>query len=113
MGGGNAGEIASHMAIEAILTHVKGAAATPDLELVGSVDPNLSATTNQLASAIRAANEAVHKASWQHAKYAGMGTTVVAIRIVKHYVSIAHVGDSRLYLVRSEEHTSELQSLRH
>jgi len=101
MGGGNAGEIASHMAIEAILTHVKAAPAAPDLELLGPVDPNLSATTNQLASAIRAANEAVHKASWQHAKYAGMGTTVVAIRIVRHYLSIAHVGDSRLYLVRN------------
>ena len=95
MGGGNAGEIASRMAIEAILTHVKAAASTSDPELVGPVDPNLSATTNQLASAIRAANEAVHKASWQHAEYAGMGTTVVAIRIVKQYVSIAHVRDCR------------------
>lgn len=100
MGGGNAGEIASHMAIEAILIHLKAAIATPDLELIGPVDPNLSASTNQLASAIRAANVAVHKASWQHAKYAGMGTTVVAIRLVNHYLSIAHVGDSRLYLVR-------------
>jgi protein phosphatase len=101
MGGGNAGEIASHMAIEAILTHVKAAPAAPDPELLGPVDPNLSATTNQLANAIRVANQAVHKASWQHAKYAGMGTTVVAIRIVRHYLSIAHVGDSRLYLVRN------------
>ena len=100
MGGGNAGEIASHMAIEAIMTHLKAATAAPDFELIGPVDPNLSTSTNQLASAIRAANEAVHKASWQHAKYAGMGTTVVAIRLMTHYLSIAHVGDSRLYLIR-------------
>jgi PPM family protein phosphatase len=101
MGGGNAGEIASRMAIEAIVTHLKAAAATPKLTLIGPVDPNLSIAANQLASAIRAANEAVHQASWQHAKYAGMGTTVVAIRLTNSYLSIAHVGDSRLYLVRN------------
>lgn len=100
MGGGNAGEIASRMAIDTILAHVKAAVATRALEFIGPVDPNLSPATNQLASAIRAANEAVHKASWEHAKYAGMGTTVVAIRFTDYYLSIAHVGDSRLYLIR-------------
>lgn len=101
MGGGNAGEIASRMAIEAILAHLKAATTTPTFALIGPVDPNLSVATNQLASAIRAANEVVHLASWQHAKYAGMGTTVVAIRLTNRYLSIAHVGDSRLYLVRN------------
>lgn len=101
MGGGNAGEIASRMAIDTILTHVKAAAGRTAFELIGPVDANLSPSTNQLASAIRAANEVVHKASWEHAQYAGMGTTVVAIRLTNHYVSIAHVGDSRLYLIRN------------
>ena len=100
MGGGNAGEVASRMAIDTILAHVTAAAASPAIGLIGPVDPNLSSVTNQLASAIRAANEAVHKASWEEAKYAGMGTTVVAIRLTDHYLSIAHVGDSRLYLIR-------------
>ena len=100
MGGGNAGEIASRMAIDAILAHVRAAATASTRQLIGPVDPNLSSATNQLASAIRVANETVHKASWEQAKYAGMGTTVVAIRLMNHFLSIAHVGDSRLYLIR-------------
>lgn len=100
MGGGNAGEVASRMAIDTILAHVTAAAASHAIGLIGPVDPNLSSVTNQLASAIRAANEAVHKASWEEATYAGMGTTVVAIRLTDRYLSIAHVGDSRLYLIR-------------
>jgi protein phosphatase len=100
MGGGNAGEIASRMAIDTILAQVKAAAAVPAAELIGPVDPNLSPATNQLASAIRAANEVVHKTSWEQAKYAGMGTTVVAVRLTDYYLSVAHVGDSRLYLIR-------------
>jgi PPM family protein phosphatase len=100
MGGGNAGEVASRVAVDTILAHVKAASVTPALDMIGPVDSNLSPATNQLASAIRAANESVHKASWKHAKYAGMGTTVVAIRLMNNFLSIAHVGDSRLYLIR-------------
>jgi PPM family protein phosphatase len=100
MGGVNAGEVASRMAIDTILAHVKAAAQDPDVQLTGPVDPNLSPATNQLASAIRAANEAIHRASWTNPKYAGMGTTVVAARMTDQQLSIAHVGDSRLYLIR-------------
>lgn len=98
MGGGNAGEVASRMAIDTILAHVRVAAQGPSDDRFH--DPNVSAVTNQLASAIRAANETVYKASWEQAHYAGMGTTVVAARLSEQYVSIAHVGDSRLYLLR-------------
>lgn len=101
MGGGNAGEIASRMAIDAILTHVKTAAQDSTIELIGPVDHNLSVETNRLASAIRSANTIVHQASWTNPKYAGMGTTVVAARLSEHSLSIAHVGDSRLYLIRN------------
>jgi protein phosphatase len=98
MGGGNAGEIASRMAIETILTHIRSADGPPDL---GADDPNLTPATNRLAHAIRAANAAVFRASWEHPKYAGMGTTVAAARLFRHTVSIAHVGDSRVYLIRN------------
>ena len=98
MGGGNAGEVASRMAIETILSHVRspadaGGVTEPD-------DPNLTPATNQLAHAIRAANAAVFRASWEQPKYAGMGTTVAAARLSGHSLSIAHVGDSRVYLLR-------------
>jgi protein phosphatase len=101
MGGGNAGEVASRMAIDAILGYVKGEAGRGSGTCRGSVNPDLSPMTNQLADAIRAANETVYRASWAQAKYAGMGTTVVAARVSERHVSIAHVGDSRLYLIRN------------
>jgi len=100
MGGGNAGEIASTMAIETIDAHVRNGSQNPDLPFVGQPDPNLTATTNRLASAIRAANEAIHRASWTNPAYAGMGTTVVAVQLTDHLLSIANVGDSRLYVLR-------------
>jgi protein phosphatase len=101
MGGGNAGEVASRMAIETIVAYVRSAAAE-GASAAGTVpdDPNLTSATNQLAQAIRAANATVFRASWEHPKFAGMGTTVAAARLSGHTLSIAHVGDSRVYLMR-------------
>lgn len=101
MGGGNAGEVASHMAIDAILAYVKDKTRSACVAGRASINPDLSPLTNQLADAIHAANETVYRASWKHAKYAGMGTTVVAARLTERHVSVAHVGDSRLYLIRN------------
>lgn len=101
MGGGNAGEVASCMAIETIVAYVRSAAAEGS-PAGGAVpdDPNLTSATNQLAHAIRAANATVFRAAWEHPQYAGMGTTVAAARLSGHTLSIAHVGDSRVYLMR-------------
>ncbi|HEU4685295.1 MAG TPA: Stp1/IreP family PP2C-type Ser/Thr phosphatase [Nitrospira sp.] len=100
MGGGNAGEVASMMAIETMQAHVlagiQTAAPPPNL------DVNVSLTTHRLADAVRAANEAIHRTSWSHPAYAGMGTTVVAVLLAERILSIAHVGDSRLYLIRNK-----------
>jgi PPM family protein phosphatase len=101
MGGGNAGEVASALAVERIQTHLVEAARRADLPLVGPCDATVSAPANRLASAIRAANEAVHRESWSRPDYAGMGTTVVAALILEEVLTIAHVGDSRLYLIRN------------
>ena len=101
MGGGNAGEIAGALAVEAIHAHLAEAARHADLPLIGPVDTTVSAPANRLASAIRAANEVVHRESWSRPDYAGMGTTVVAALLREELLAIAHVGDSRLYLVRN------------
>jgi protein phosphatase len=98
MGGGNAGEVASRMAIETIVSHVRFAGQTTGKTVTD--DPNLSRATNILTQAIHAANAAVFRASWEEPKYAGMGTTVAAACLSGHSLSIAHVGDSRIYLVR-------------
>jgi protein phosphatase len=61
----------------------------------------VSESANRLASAIRAANNVVHRESWSRPEYAGMGTTVVAALLYENMLAIAHIGDSRLYLVRN------------
>lgn len=101
MGGGNAGEVASQMAIETIVAHVQSAAGQMRTDKASPDDPNLSCATNQLTDAIRAANERVFRASWEQPKYAGMGTTVAAARLCGRTLSVAHVGDSRVYLMRN------------
>ena len=101
MGGGNAGEIASTLAVEAIQAHLVEAARHTDLPLIGPCDTTVSAPANRLASAIRTANDAIHRESWSRPDYAGMGTTVVAALLFEGILAIAHVGDSRLYLVRN------------
>ncbi|MEP6958816.1 MAG: Stp1/IreP family PP2C-type Ser/Thr phosphatase [Nitrospirota bacterium] len=101
MGGGNAGEIASTLAVESIHAHLAEAARHADLPLIGSCDATVSAPANRLASAIRAANDVVHRESWSRPDYAGMGTTVVAALLHEDVLAIAHVGDSRIYLVRN------------
>lgn len=100
MGGGNAGEIASALAVEAIHAHLTEASRHADLPLVGPYDATVSAPANRLASAIRTANDIIHRESWSTPDYAGMGTTVVAALFGEEVLSIAHVGDSRLYLIR-------------
>jgi PPM family protein phosphatase len=102
MGGGNAGEVASALAVDAIQVHLAEAARCPDLPMIGPCDATVSAPANRLASAVRAANEVVHRESWSRSEYAGMGTTVVAALLFEDILAIAHVGDSRLYLIRNE-----------
>ena len=101
MGGGNAGGIASALAVKAIHGHLKEAARNVDFPLIGPFDATVSAPANRLASAIRAANDVIHRESWSRPDYAGMGTTVIAALLNGDVLAIAHVGDSRLYLVRN------------
>lgn len=103
MGGRNAGEVASQLAVEMIQTHMREARYNRGLPLIGEHDPKFSPRTNRLASAIRLANEVVFGASRSNPDQAGMGTTVVATVITDQVLSVAHVGDSRLYLLRGDE----------
>lgn len=100
MGGHRAGEVASSRAIELIPQHLAAAAADPALPLIGLTRPEWSAATNRLASAVRLANHRIHQEAAREQAYAGMGTTVVAACVTGSILSIAHVGDSRLYLIR-------------
>jgi serine/threonine protein phosphatase PrpC len=102
MGGLDAGEVASRVAVNTILAHCREAEANPSLPLAGDAIEGVSGTSNRLASAIRLANEAVRRAAQQSAVPQGMGATVVAVRFADERMSLAHVGDSRAYRLRGD-----------
>jgi PPM family protein phosphatase len=87
MGGAQAGEVASGVAIAAL---------EPGLpEGPGSVE-------ERLAGLVADANEQIHELSRSDDDHAGMGTTLTAAYVGERDVAIAHVGDSRLYCLRGE-----------
>ena len=97
MGGHNAGEVAARMAVDAIVDHVRSASGERDFPF--GYDDALSDEGNVLRTAIHLANQQILEAAVTGATYAGMGTTIVAARVVDERLIVAHVGDSRLYLL--------------
>ncbi|HEY6211436.1 MAG TPA: Stp1/IreP family PP2C-type Ser/Thr phosphatase [Vicinamibacterales bacterium] len=93
MGGEQAGEVASQLAVETILAALKSAAAAAPVDSNG-----YRPQTTRLAAAVRQSNVAVYEAARADEKRAGMGTTVVGAWLADNIISLAHVGDSRAYL---------------
>ncbi|MBI4400877.1 MAG: Stp1/IreP family PP2C-type Ser/Thr phosphatase [Nitrospirae bacterium] len=102
MGGRNAGEVASSMAVEIIRKHLQEARQDVNRPIIGDHDPQFSPQTNRLASAIRLANQVINGAGRGKSDQSGMGTTVVSVLVTGQVLSVAHVGDSRLYLIRGD-----------
>jgi protein phosphatase len=102
LGGRNAGEIASRLAVEVIQKHIREAQRNANLPMDGAYDRQFSPLTNRLASAIRLANQAIRDAAKDQPDQEGMGTTVVSAMLNGQMLSVAHVGDSRMYLIRGD-----------
>jgi serine/threonine protein phosphatase PrpC len=96
MGGHNAGEVASHLAIEAIREFVTESA-SGDLTWPFSYEPAYSPESNRLLTAVRLANRRIYEQGCAHSAMEGMGTTVVAVLAVGDQVALVSVGDSRIY----------------
>lgn len=103
MGGEAHGEVASKLAVEAIATHCLEGGQKPDVPYLVDPRAELDEKTNRLASAVQLANRMIFEAAQKHAAQRGMGATVVAIWINDQRLSVAHVGDSRVYLLRAGE----------
>jgi protein phosphatase len=97
MGGHNAGEVASQLALEALSGFVRRSSTDTDLSWPYGVLPELSFLANRLRTALHLANRRVFRAAESHDDYTGMGTTVVATLIEGARAVVAHVGDSRIY----------------
>jgi len=100
MGGQAAGEVASKIAVDTVLGYFREAEKGRGSEVLGKEIAEVSELANGLANAVQLANKAIRAASAQESGSAGMGCTIVAARVEGNLFSIAHVGDSRIYLVR-------------
>jgi len=99
MGGQNAGELASKIAVDTVLDFYR----QPPAALGESRFEGVSPRAANLASAVQLANQAIHEASARDVAAAGMGSTIVAVAVEGSLFSFANVGDSRLYLIRNKE----------
>jgi serine/threonine protein phosphatase PrpC len=87
MGGAQAGEVASQLAVEAFEAGL----------------PDDGSPEERLAEVVRRANRRIHELSVTQHEHAGMGTTLTAAYLDGGNVVIAHVGDSRAYLFRDDQ----------
>src|SRR5581483_5612607 len=87
MGGYEGGQEASRLAVETV-RHIY------DRDFAG--DPSAA-----LLNAFLAAHDTIQRYGFEHPQFHGMGTTCTALAIIDRELYFAHVGDSRLYLVRS------------
>lgn len=102
MGGYQAGEVASRMAVDLLAAGLgeRIPACRPQEVEAGS---GCRRAHRLIAEQVTAANAAVYGAAQSHAEYAGMGTTLVMAWFYGNRVSVAHIGDSRLYRLRGRE----------
>jgi len=100
MGGEAHGEIASAMAVETVVKHCLDVEANPAAQVIGPVEPRWSVRTKRLSTAVHLANRNIFKSAEENPERHGMGATLTAVWIDEAKLSIAHVGDSRAYLLR-------------
>lgn len=100
MGGHNAGEVASSMATTAL---------SSELEHAFRTQPPQARTSNGqswarqvMRDVIIRTNAAINLAAKNNPKFSGMGTTLVVVQFYDNHLTVAHVGDSRLYRLRDE-----------
>lgn len=89
MGGYNAGEVASGMATAVIGT-----------ELQQGLGEGSRSVSELLETVIGHANESIYRAAESQPQYSGMGTTLVMAVFRDNHISVAHIGDSRMYRLR-------------
>ena len=104
MGGEAHGEVASSMAVETIAKYCSGAQEPKEdsgVTLHGAAVESWSAQTKGLQNAVFHANFAIYRSAQEHPEQRGMGATLTAGWVNGSKLSLAHVGDSRAYLLRA------------
>lgn len=88
MGGHNAGDYASKCTVETMIREIRGCFEKNPVRILGK--------------AIRIANDQIRRKAKEDSSLYGMGSTVVAATCLGHYLQVANVGDSRLYIINDE-----------
>jgi len=101
MGGYNAGEVASGMATSLISDGLQEAWQPHEVERMGR-DEAKSLSERLINEQIARANGAIYTTSQNNPECAGMGTTLVVTLFHDNFLTVAHIGDSRLYRLRGE-----------
>jgi protein phosphatase len=104
MGGHAAGEVASRVAVEGIEAFTRETASFDGHRTWPfPYETHLSLNANRLKAAFRIANHRIAAAAADSADLRGMATTACAVLTTGDSAAVAHVGDSRVYLLRSGE----------
>lgn len=102
MGGYNAGEVASGMATTVLMTELQSALThTAPFEPDDAGAEARTAAARLMREQIAKANTAIFSASQSQPQYSGMGTTLVTALFYDNKMTVAHIGDSRLYRFRA------------
>ena len=107
MGGEAHGEVASALAVETVVKHCIEGEENSSAALLGEAKPDLTPKSRRLLSAIHLANQKVFQSAEEHPERQGMGATLTTAWVDGAQLSVGHVGDSRVYLLR----TGQLQQL--
>ena len=100
MGGHAGGGFASSHAAAAVVEDLERQEAGQDQTLPLKDDPGRTMTQLQLLHALRYTNEVLFQRSLSDSQLRGMGTTLTSLKFDDRYANLAHVGDSRAYLIR-------------
>ena len=101
MGGYNAGEVASGMATMFLSSELEAAfVATPPHEIDRATGELFAHRC--ILDKVAMTNSAIYNTSESQAQYAGMGTTLVLALFYDNQMTVAHIGDSRLYRLRGD-----------
>jgi protein phosphatase len=100
MGGYNAGEVASGIAVKTVMNLIREQVEREDLTILDR-ETGLSRPSIILRDAIHRANKIIYQTARSQPQCEGMGTTIVAAMFFDNKISVAHVGDSRMYRMRN------------
>ncbi len=100
MGGHASGEVASQIAIETLFRFFQETNEDADRTWPYKYDKSYSYDENRLIMAIKLANKKIVAQAHSDLRSKGMGTTLVALFLKGSHAYVAHVGDSRIYVIR-------------